>query len=59
MQDYVSNVKEHVVGQGVVAEIDAGDFFPPPPSDEMLRQLEDDLVNRATLGETGESTLKK
>jgi hypothetical protein len=53
MKDYVDKVKEHVVGQGVVTEIDGADFFPPPPSDEMLQQLEDQLAHKATIGSSG------
>ena len=48
MKDYIAHVKEDVAGQGIVAEIDADDF-PPPPSDEMLRQLEADFGRKAGL----------
>ena len=49
MKDYIAHVKEDVAGQGVVSEIEADDF-PPPPSDEMLRQLEADFGRKAGLG---------
>lgn len=49
MKDYIAHVKEDVAGQAVVSEIDADDF-PPPPSDEMLRQLEVDFGRKAAIG---------
>ena len=39
MEDYIANVKEHIVGQGEVMELDLEDLFPPPPSQEFLDQL--------------------
>ncbi len=53
MQDYVDNVRLHVVGQGVVTEVNLtsspssfdSDLFPPPPSPEMLQRLTDQFGN--------------
>ncbi len=49
MQDYVDRVRQHVVGQGVVTEVnlsvsprpDSVDVFPPPPDASYLQQLSD------------------
>ena len=53
MNDYIAHVKEDVAGQGVVAEIDADDF-PPPPSEDMLRQLEEDFGRKAAVVGNGD-----
>ena len=58
MKDYIAKVKEDVAGQGIVAEIDADDF-PPPPSDEMLRQLEADFGRKAAIGADQQGMIRK
>ena len=50
MTNYIANVKEHVVGQGVVMEISGqSEHFPPPPSPEMLDQLGRGLETKALI----------
>ena len=51
MEDYIAKVKEHVVGQGEVTELESDDFLPPPPSQEFLDQLSGQMGQLSTGGE--------